>query len=104
MIILAGLGNPGPQYAHNRHNVGWATVDAIARQWDFSAERYRFSGLAREGRIETGEEAVRILILKPHTFYNESGRSPKRCGSSSWSHPRSSSSMTRSTSRPVASG
>jgi PTH1 family peptidyl-tRNA hydrolase len=74
MIILAGLGNPGPQYAHNRHNVGWATVGAIARQWDFSAERYRFSGLAREGRIETGDEAVRALILKPQTFYNESGR------------------------------
>jgi PTH1 family peptidyl-tRNA hydrolase len=74
MLILAGLGNPGPIYAKNRHNIGAMTVDAIARHWRFSAERGRFSSLAREGEIETPEGPVRALILKPQTFYNESGR------------------------------
>jgi len=74
MIILAGLGNPGPQYAGNRHNIGALTVDAIARQYDFAAERSRFFSLVREGRIETADEPVRALIIKPQTFYNESGR------------------------------
>jgi PTH1 family peptidyl-tRNA hydrolase len=71
VLILAGLGNPGPTYARNRHNFGAMAVDAIARRWDFERERPRFAGLAREGRI--GE--VRCLILKPLTYYNDSGRS-----------------------------
>jgi len=74
MIILVGLGNPGPQYARNRHNIGAVTVDAIAREWDFSVERSRFSSLAREGQIETADGPIRTLIIKPETFYNESGR------------------------------
>ncbi|HEY5071132.1 MAG TPA: aminoacyl-tRNA hydrolase [Caulobacteraceae bacterium] len=74
MIILAGLGNPGPQYARNRHNIGAVTVDAIAREWGFSSQRSRFSSLVREGAIETATGTVRALIMKPQTFYNESGR------------------------------
>ena len=74
MLILVGLGNPGPQYAKNRHNFGAMAVDAIAARWSFGSERARFSGLAREGDIATPESAVRALILKPQTFYNESGR------------------------------
>jgi PTH1 family peptidyl-tRNA hydrolase len=74
MLILAGLGNPGPRYANNRHNVGAMAVDAIARRWGFGPERSRFSSLVREGAIETPAGAVRTLILKPQTFYNESGR------------------------------
>ncbi|MDB5482654.1 MAG: aminoacyl-tRNA hydrolase [Caulobacteraceae bacterium] len=83
MLILAGLGNPGPQYADNRHNFGAMAVDAIADRWRFGAERKRFSSLAREGEIPLPQVlsaegpaggAVRALILKPQTFYNESGR------------------------------
>jgi PTH1 family peptidyl-tRNA hydrolase len=83
MLILAGLGNPGPQYAGNRHNFGAMAVDAIADRWRFGAERKRFSSLAREGEIplrqglgagDSAGGAVRALILKPQTFYNESGR------------------------------
>jgi len=74
MLILAGLGNPGAQYVNNRHNIGAITVGAIARRWDFARERGRFSSLAREGEIATTSGAVRTLILKPQTFYNESGR------------------------------
>ena len=75
MLILAGLGNPGPEYAGNRHNVGAMTVDAIARGWRFSGERRRFSALTREGAIEAPGGAAKALILKPQTYYNEAGRS-----------------------------
>jgi PTH1 family peptidyl-tRNA hydrolase len=74
MLILAGLGNPGPDYARNRHNFGAMAVDAIARRWSFDRERSRFAALAREGQIDTPAGPVRTLILKPQTYYNESGR------------------------------
>ena len=74
MLILAGQGNPGPRYAGNRHNIGFMAVDAIARRWKFGPERSKFHALIREGEIESSTGAVRALILKPQTFYNESGR------------------------------
>jgi PTH1 family peptidyl-tRNA hydrolase len=74
MLVIAGLGNPGQAYSRNRHNIGFMAVDEIARRWGFGPERSRFHGLAREGSIETPAGAVRALILKPLTYYNESGR------------------------------
>jgi PTH1 family peptidyl-tRNA hydrolase len=74
MLILAGLGNPGEKYARNRHNVGFMAMDAIAERWRFDGERRRFQSLAREGNVETEGGPVRALLLKPQTFYNESGR------------------------------
>ncbi|MDP3489492.1 MAG: aminoacyl-tRNA hydrolase [Phenylobacterium sp.] len=73
MLIFAGLGNPGGRYGANRHNVGAMAVDEIARRWSFGPERSRFQSLAREGGIETPTGAVRTLILKPQTYYNDSG-------------------------------
>jgi len=75
MLLIAGLGNPGAQYAKNRHNVGFMAVDEIARRWGFSPARSRFGGFASEGSIDTPDGPVKALILKPQTFYNESGRS-----------------------------
>ena len=75
MLILAGLGNPEPKYLGNRHNIGFMAIDAIARRWSFGPERKKFQGLVREGAVTTpGGEEVRALLLKPQTFYNESGR------------------------------
>jgi PTH1 family peptidyl-tRNA hydrolase len=74
MLILAGQGNPGAQYANNRHNIGFMAVDEIARRWNFGPERTKFQSLAREGDIPTPQGPMRTLILKPQTFYNESGR------------------------------
>ena len=74
MIILAGQGNPGPRYAGNRHNVGFMAIDAIADRWRFGPERSRFQSLAREGEIDTPAGPQKVLLLKPQTFYNESGR------------------------------
>src|ERR1700761_4616878 len=75
MLILAGLGNPGPKYAGHRHNVGFMAIDALRDRWGFGPERARFQGLASEGLIETPQGAVEALALKPQTFMNESGRS-----------------------------
>lgn len=74
MLILAGQGNPGAKYAHNRHNLGFLAVSAIAQRWGFGPERTRFQSLVREGAIDTADGAVKALLLKPQTFYNESGR------------------------------
>jgi PTH1 family peptidyl-tRNA hydrolase len=74
MLLIAGLGNPEPAYAKNRHNIGFMAVDEIARRWGFSAARRRFQALVSEGQIETPKGPVKALILKPQTFYNESGR------------------------------
>ena len=69
MKLFVGLGNPGANYAFNRHNVGFMAADAIASAHDFPAWRKRFSSLATEGKL--GREQV--LLLKPQTFMNEFG-------------------------------
>lgn len=70
MKLLVGLGNPGAQYAFNRHNVGFMAVDAIHGVDDFAAWRKRFQGWTAEGQLG-GEKT---LLLKPETYMNESGR------------------------------
>ncbi len=74
MLLIAGLGNPGPTYAKNHHNIGFMAVDEIARRWGFPAARSRFHAQVAEGKIPTPQGDVRTLILKPQGFYNESGR------------------------------
>jgi PTH1 family peptidyl-tRNA hydrolase len=69
--IWVGLGNPGAQYAMHRHNVGFMAVDAIAELHRFDPPRKAFAGWTQQGRIG----GQRILLLKPATFMNESGRS-----------------------------
>lgn len=71
MQIWAGLGNPGPQYALHRHNVGFMACDVIAEMHDFGPVQKKFSGWVQEGRIG----GDKILLLKPATYMNESGRS-----------------------------
>ena len=71
MKLFVGLGNPGGEYAFHRHNIGFMAADAIAASHDFPAWRKRFSGLTAEGKL--GRENV--LLLKPQTYMNESGRS-----------------------------
>ena len=71
MQIWTGLGNPGPRYALHRHNVGFMALDVIAEMHDFGPVQKKFSGWVQEGRIGRHK----ILLLKPATFMNESGRS-----------------------------
>lgn len=70
MQIWVGLGNPGAQYAMHRHNVGFMAVDAIAEVHGFEPPKKNFHGWAQAGRIGS----QRILLLKPATFMNDSGR------------------------------
>ena len=71
MLLLVGLGNPGSDYAGNRHNVGFMAVDTIHRQRGFAPYRFKFEGEAADGSLN-GEK---VLLLKPFTYMNESGRS-----------------------------
>ena len=71
MQIWAGLGNPGQQYAMHRHNVGFMVADLIADMHRFSPPKKQFQGWVQEGRIGT----EKVILLKPATFMNESGRS-----------------------------
>lgn len=71
MFLFVGLGNPGARYARNRHNIGFLCIDAIARRWSAPPWKKRFLGETAD--IQFGSE--KVLLLKPQTFMNESGRS-----------------------------
>lgn len=71
MLLLVGLGNPGAGYANNRHNIGFMAVDEIVRRHSFAAYRSKFEGQISEGNLAGNK----VLVLKPNTFMNESGRS-----------------------------
>lgn len=70
MVLLVGLGNPGPKHEGNRHNIGFMALDAIAGLYRFAPWRSRFQGHVSEGALD-GE---RVMLLKPMTWMNESGR------------------------------
>ena len=70
MRLFVGLGNPGAKYASNRHNIGFLAVDEIARRHGFAPWRRRFQGETSEGVVDR----EKVVLLKPTTFMNESGR------------------------------
>ncbi|MCR4265758.1 aminoacyl-tRNA hydrolase [Nitratireductor sp. ZSWI3] len=70
MLLIAGLGNPGQQYAGHRHNVGFMAADAIFRRHSFAPWSKKFSALVSEGRLG-GEK---VLLIKPQTYMNLSGQ------------------------------
>ena len=71
MLLLVGLGNPGPGHAKNRHNVGYMAVDEVVRRHSFGPWRRRFHGSVSEGRLA----GRRVIVLKPETYMNRSGQS-----------------------------
>jgi PTH1 family peptidyl-tRNA hydrolase len=71
MKLIAGLGNPGRKYAGTRHNVGFRVVDELSARWQVDVGRDQFKGLVGTGTW--GDE--RVILLKPMTFMNLSGRS-----------------------------
>ena len=70
MLLFVGLGNPGAKYAGHRHNIGFMAVGEIARRHGFSTWRRRFQGETAEGTLDR----ERVVLLKPSTFMNDSGR------------------------------
>lgn len=71
MLLVVGLGNPGSEYAANRHNVGFMAVDEIVRRHSFGPWRKKHQAEISDGQIGT----QRVLALKPMTFMNRSGQS-----------------------------
>lgn len=71
MQIFAGLGNPGGQYARNRHNIGFMALDRIAEDHGFAPWKAKFQAEIAEGRLG----GQRVLLLKPLTYMNRSGQS-----------------------------
>ena len=71
MYLIVGLGNPEPQYSQTRHNLGFDTVNIISKKYNIEVNKKGFDGLYGSGTIE-GEK---VVILKPQTFMNESGKS-----------------------------
>jgi PTH1 family peptidyl-tRNA hydrolase len=70
MKLFVGIGNPGAKYARHRHNVGFMAVERIAERHGFGPWRRRFQGHVAEGELD----GAKVLLLKPDTYVNESGR------------------------------
>ncbi len=70
MLIFAGLGNPGPKYAGNRHNIGYMALDRIAADHGFAPWRSKFQSSISDGRLGS----AKVLLIKPETFMNLSGQ------------------------------
>ena len=70
-LLIAGLGNPGTQYARNRHNAGFMAVDTIHESYEFGPWRAKYQGMACEGKLARR----RTYLLKPMTYMNDSGLS-----------------------------
>jgi peptidyl-tRNA hydrolase, PTH1 family len=68
-FLIAGLGNPGPDYRYNRHNVGFMVVDALAAALDIPIQRVEMRALVGKGLLD-GE---RLILAKPQTYMNQSG-------------------------------
>jgi peptidyl-tRNA hydrolase, PTH1 family len=73
MKIIAGLGNPGPEYATTRHNIGWNVVDAFAAKFRIRIDKHEKSAMTGQGRVAGGS----VLVAKPLTFMNLSGDAVK---------------------------
>lgn len=71
MYLIIGLGNPEPEYAYTRHNMGFDVINKIAKEYEIEISRNKFDGLYGQGIIE-GEK---VILLKPQTYMNLSGES-----------------------------
>ncbi len=69
MLLLVGLGNPGPNNNNNRHNIGFRIIDAINQEFSLSKQKPKFKGLLTTGNIEN----KKVYAIKPLTFMNNSG-------------------------------
>ena len=71
MYVIVGLGNPGTQYAHTRHNAGFEAIDRLADEYRISIDNKKFQALCGSGYIE----GQKVLLVKPQTYMNLSGES-----------------------------
>lgn len=73
MKTIVGLGNPGPQYARNRHNIGFQTVDLFARRHQIELNKMQHKARLGDGWVGQGGQREKVLLIKPLTFMNSSG-------------------------------
>ena len=73
MLLLVGLGNPGPNSENNRHNIGFKIIDAINLHFKLSKQKPKFKGLLTTGNIKE----QKVYAIKPLTFMNNSGTAIK---------------------------
>jgi len=71
--LIVGLGNPGPDYAATRHNVGFEVARRLIDRWELTRPRSRYRGLVTDGRAGPG--GPRVAVLLPQTYMNEAGKS-----------------------------
>ncbi|SOC44745.1 aminoacyl-tRNA hydrolase [Ureibacillus acetophenoni] len=71
MKLIVGLGNPGKQYEHTRHNIGFECIEALAKKWDAPLNQMKFNGMYATVHRPEGK----VLLLKPLTYMNLSGES-----------------------------
>lgn len=68
-MLITGLGNPGPEYAETRHNVGFMVINRLSRRWDIQIDKRKFNGRIGSGRFDD----QKVILQKPATFMNRSG-------------------------------
>ena len=73
--MIAGLGNPGPDYARNRHNIGFQCVELFARRHRLDLTRMQQRAVLGSGWVARGQERLKVMLVKPLTFMNASGQS-----------------------------
>jgi len=81
--LVVGLGNPGPRYKRNRHNVGFMVVDKLAERHRITVGRKRPHAFVGEGNADLGADSVRVVLAKPRTYMNESGEAVVRLAQAS---------------------
>ncbi len=69
MLLFAGLGNPDPKHANNRHNVGFKLIDCLNKNFGLSKQKPKFKGLLTNGQVQD----QKVIVVKPLTFMNNSG-------------------------------
>ena len=74
MHLVVGLGNPGPSYKKNRHNIGFMVAEEIASRFSLGPDRTRFQSITNDGLVD----GHKILLLRPQTYMNESGARRRR--------------------------
>lgn len=87
MKLIVGLGNPGPEYEETKHNVGFWLLDAFARRHGFSLSQKQGEAKVGSGRWSSSAGEIDLLLAKPQTYMNRSGRSVRSLLQSSGSTP-----------------
>jgi peptidyl-tRNA hydrolase, PTH1 family len=71
--MIVGLGNPGPRYAKNRHNIGFQCVEQLARRHSVNINRQQLRAMLGDGWINHRDQRQKVILVRPLTYMNASG-------------------------------